>query len=151
MKKLLIIIFFGLFSSGNSYAEEIKKIHFICSFDKFINIVGFFEEVPKPKDELPTVITNDEFLILEIKPNDDIRVLETSFWIISSTFEPEERIIIPSEINDKEIVFKIPIKSDKVSQVVTLNRRSGKLEFAFKSPVDKGKIYYSCSVKEKLF
>ena len=151
MKKILTIIFFGLLLSGNAYAETIKKIHFICSFDKFINIVALFEEVPKPKDELPKVITNDRFLILEIKPNDDIRVLETSFWIISSTFEPEERIIIPSEINDKEIVFKIPRKSDKVSQIVTLNRRSGKLEYEFKSPVDNGKIFYSCSVKEKLF
>ena len=151
MKKILTIIFFGLLLSGNAYAETIKKIHFICSFDKFINIVALFEEVPKPKDELPTVITNDRFLILEIKPNDDIRVLETSFWIISSTFEPEERIIIPSEINDKEIVFKIPRKSDKVNQIVTLNRRSGKLVYKFKSPVDQGNIYWSCSEKEKLF
>ena len=150
MKKLFGILALSLFLSGSAYAETIKKIHFICSFDKFINIVAF-DEIPKPKDELPTVITNDRFLILGIKPNDDIIVLETSFWIISSTFEPKERIIIPSEINDKEIRFKIPRLSENVNQVVTLNRRSGKLEYAFKSPVDHGKIFYTCSIKEKLF
>ena len=150
MKKLLTIIFFGLLLSGSAYAETIKKIHLICSFDKFESGPTMYTTII-PKDELSDATTGDKFVILEIRPNDNIKVLETSFWLISSVFEPEKRIIIPFEINDREIKFKIPRKSDTVNQIVTLNRRSGKLVYQFKNPVDQGNIYWSCLEKEKLF
>ena len=150
MKKVLVFIVFTFLLNGIAFAETIKKIHLICSFDKFeLGPIMYSKIVPK--DELPNAVTEDNFIILEIRPNDKIKVLETSFWSISSLYEPVKRIIIPFEINDREIKFKIPRKSDKVNQIVTLNRRSGKLVYKFKSPVDQGNIYWSCSEKEKLF
>tara|TARA_B100000287_G_scaffold356929_1_gene348021 strand:+ start:92 stop:544 length:453 start_codon:yes stop_codon:yes gene_type:complete len=150
MKKLLGIVVLNLLFSGSAIAEDIKKIHFICEFDRYLEINGF-DEKQIDKKILPSAVTEDEFITIGITPNNEILILETSYWGVSSLYEPEERIIIPYSITDKEIKFDIPGRSNGVEHYYTLNRRSGKLEMFFKNSVSNSKMYSSCSIKEKIF
>lgn len=150
MKKLLSIIFISLLFSGNGYAENIKKIHFICEFERYYEINGIDEKL-KSINKLTTAITDDEFITIGIKPNEEIIILETSYWGMSQFKKPEERIIIPYSVTDNEIKFDNPGSPSSVKHTYTMNRRTGKLVMNFKNKVGEARTHSNCSVKEKLF
>ena len=103
MKKLLAIIVLGLLFGGNGYAETLTLN---CSFEKYVNRTNFYDEKIINKNQLPTIITDDKFITLEIKSNNDVKILETSLIIGYKMRKPEDRIIIPFKINDNFIHFK---------------------------------------------
>ena len=150
MKKLLYLIFFSLLLSSNAYAETLTLN---CSFEKYVDRTNIYAEKIIPENQLPTSMTDDKFITLEIKSNNDVKILETSIMMGYETRKPEERIITPYKINDNFIHFKETENSlDKYS----LDRRTGLLLLNYKS--SKGnttkeelKIYYSCVKKNKLF
>ena len=145
MRKLLSIIVLGLLLSGNAYAESLTLN---CSFEKYVDQTNFLDEKIIPKNQLPTVITDDKFITLEIKSNNDIKILETSIMMGYEFYKPEDKIIIPYEINDNFIHFKEKENSlDKYS----LDRRTGSLQLNYKSSKEKLRIYYFCTKKDKLF
>ena len=145
MKKLLSIIFLGLLLSANAYAENLTLN---CSFEKYVDQTNFLDEKIIPKNQLPTVITDDKFITLDIKSNNDIKILETSIMMGYEFYKPEDKIIIPYEINDNFIHFKEKENSlDKYS----LDRRTGSLQLNYKSSKEKLRIYYFCVKKDKLF
>ena len=150
MKKFFLQIIFILFLSVNAYAENIKKIHFICEFDRYYEINAIDEKLVNI-NELPNAITNDEFITIGIKPNEEIIILETSYWMMSQFKEPEERIIIPYSVTDNEIKFDNPGSPSSVKHTYTMNRRTGKLVMNFKNKVGEARTHSNCSVKEKLF
>ena len=150
MKKIILFIAISLVFSANSNAESIKKIHFICEFDKYFEIYGL-KEKQISKSDLPNAILEDQFITIGVKPNDEIIILETSYWRDLSIYDPEDKIIIPYSITDNEIKFDIPTKSSGVEHYFIMNRRSGNLEMVFKNSVSHAKMYSSCSVKEKIF
>ena len=150
MKKFFLQIIFILFLSVNAYAENIKKIHFICEFERYYEINGIDEKL-KNINKLPTAITDDEFITIGIKPNEEIIILETSYWGMSQFKEPEERIIIPYSVTDNEIKFDNPGSPSSVKHTYTMNRRTGKLVMNFKNKVGEARTHSNCSVKEKLF
>ena len=144
MKKLLGVVVFSLLTMNVSYAETLTLN---CSFEKYVD-QSFLEEKIIPKNQLPTIITDDKFITLEIKSNNDIKILETSIMMGYEFYKPEDKIIIPYEINDNFIHFKEKENSlDKYS----LDRRTGSLLLNYKSSKEKLRIYYFCVKKEKLF
>jgi len=139
MKKILLVLFFSLLTMNVSYA---KTLTLNCSFEKYVD-QSFLEEKIIPKNQLPTIITDDKFITLEIKSNNDIKILDNSLmiWI-------KPKIIIPYKIDDNFIYFKEKENSlDKYS----LDRRTGSLLLNYKSSKEKLRIYYFCVKKEKLF
>ena len=139
MKKLLGVVVFSLLTMNVSYAETLTLN---CSFEKYVD-QSFLEEKIIPKNQLPTIITDDKFITLEIKSNNDIKILDNSFmiWI-------KPKIIIPYKIDDNFIHFKEKENSlDKYS----LDRRTGSLLLNYKSSKEKLRIYYFCVKKDKLF
>ncbi len=139
MKKLLGVVVFSLLTMNVSYAETLTLN---CSFEKYVD-QSFLEEKIIPKNQLPTIITDDKFITLEIKSNNDIKILDNSLmiWI-------KPKIIIPYKIDDNFIHFKEKENSlDKYS----LDRRTGSLLLNYKSSKEKLRIYYFCVKKEKLF
>ena len=115
MKKLLAIIVLGLLFGGNGYAETLTLN---CSFEKYVNRTNFYDEKIINKNQLPTIITDDKFITLEIKSNNDVKILETSLIIGYEMRKPEDRIIIPFKINDNFTHFK-----EKVNLYVYLKNR----------------------------
>ena len=145
MKKLLMIVVMGLLLSGKAYAESLTLN---CSFEKYVDQTNFLDEKIILKNQLPTVITDDKFITLDIKSNNDIKILETSIMMGYEFYKPEDKIIIPYEINDNFIHFKEKENSlDKYS----LDRRTGSLQLNYKSSKEKLRIYYFCIKKDKLF
>ena len=71
MKKIILFIAISLVFSANSNAESIKKIHFICEFDKYFEIYGL-KEKQISKSDLPNAILEDQFITIGVKPNDEI-------------------------------------------------------------------------------
>ena len=139
MKKILLVLFFSLLTMNVSYA---KTLTLNCSFEKYVD-QSFLEEKIIPKNQLPTIITDDKFITLEIKSNNDIKILDNSLmiWI-------KPKIIIPYKIDDNFIYFKEKENSlDKYS----LDRRTGSLLLNYKSSKEKLRIYYLCVKKDKLF
>ena len=139
MKKILLVLFFSLLTMNVSYA---KTLTLNCSFEKYVD-QSFLEEKIIPKNQLPTIITDDKFITLEIKSNNDIKILDNSLmiWI-------KPKIIIPYKIDDNFIHFKEKENSlDKYS----LDRRTGSLLLNYKSSKEKLRIYYLCVKKDKLF
>ena len=135
----------GLLCSGNNYAETLTLN---CSFEKYVDQTNFLEEKIIPKDQLPTVITDDKFITLEIKSNNDIKIIETSFMISYDIRKPEDRIIIPFKINDNFIHFK---EKENSRDEYSLDRRTGLLLLNYKSNKEKLTIYHICIKKNKLF
>ncbi len=140
MKKLLSIIVLGLLLSGNAYAETLTLN---CSFEKFVDQTNFLDEKIIPKNQLPTIVTDDKFITLEIKSKNDIKILDTSLMVRITP-----KIIIPFKINDNFIHFK---ELENSSDIYSLDRRTGLLLVNYKSSKEKLRIYYSCVKKNKLF
>ena len=135
MKKILLVLFFSLLTMNVSYA---KTLTLNCSFEKYVD-QSFLEEKIIPKNQLPTIITDDKFITLEIKSNNDIKILDNSLmiWI-------KPKIIIPYKIDDNFIHFKEKENSlDKYS----LDRRTGSLLLNYKSSKEKLRIYYFKIIK----
>ena len=145
MKKLLAIIVLGLFFSGNAYAETLTLN---CSFEKYVNRTNFYDEKIINKNQLPTIITDDKFITLEIKSNNDVKILETSLIIGYEMRKPEDGIIIPFKINDNFIHFK---EKENSLDIYSLDRRTGLLLLNYESSKEKLTIYHSCVKKNKLF
>ena len=140
MKKLLGVVVFSLLTMNVSYAEILTLN---CTFEKFVDQTNFLDEKIIPQNQLPTLITDDKFITLEIKSNNDIKILDTSFMI-----RVTPKIIIPYKIDDNFIHFKEKENSlDKYS----LDRRTGSLLLNYKSSKEKLRIYYLCVKKDKLF
>tara|TARA_R110000822_G_C14938556_1_gene453425 strand:+ start:5 stop:427 length:423 start_codon:yes stop_codon:yes gene_type:complete len=140
MKKILSLLIVSLLLSGNAYAETLTLN---CSFEKYVDQTNFQDEKIIPKNQLSTLITDDKFITLEIKSNNDIKILDNSLmiWI-------KPKIIIPYKIDDNFIHFKEKENSlDKYS----LDRRTGSLLLNYKSSKEKLRIYYLCVKKDKLF
>ena len=140
MKKLLGVIVFSLLTMNVSYAETLTLN---CSFEKYVDQTNFLEEKIIPKNQLPTLITDDKFITLEIKSNNDIKILDTSFMI-----RVTPKIIIPYKIDDNFIHFK---EKDNSLDKYSLDRRTGSLLLNYKSSKEKLRIYYFCVKKDKLF
>ena len=140
MKKLLGVIFFSLLTMNVSYAETLTLN---CSFEKYVDQTNFLDEKIIPKNQLSTLITDDKFITLEIKSNNDIKILDNSFmiWI-------KPKIIIPYKIDDNFIHFK---EKDNSLDKYSLDRRTGSLLLNYKSSKEKLRIYYFCVKKDKLF
>ena len=68
----------SLLLSCSAYAEILTLN---CSFEKYVDRTNFLDEKIIPKNQLSTVITDDKFITLEIKSNNDIKIIETSFMI----------------------------------------------------------------------
>ena len=150
MRKLLMTVVIGLLLSGKAYAESLTLN---CSFEKYVDQTNFLDEKIIPKNQLPTVITDDKFITLDIKSNNDIKILETSIMMGYEFYKPEDKIIIPYEINDNFIHFK---EKENSLDIYSLDRRTGLLLLNYKS--SKGnttkevvRMYYSCVKKNKLF
>ncbi|MDC0866091.1 hypothetical protein OAP79_01800 [Candidatus Pelagibacter sp.] len=140
MKKLSVIVFLYLLLSANSYAETLTLN---CSFEKYVDQTNFLDEKIIPKNQLPTLITDDKFITLEIKSNNDIKILDTSFMI-----RVTPKIITPYKIDDNFIHFK---EKENSSDKYSLDRRTGLVLVNYKSSKEKLRIYYSCVKKNKLF
>ena len=140
IKKLLSIIIASLLLSGNAYAETLTLN---CSFEKFVDQTNFLDEKIIPKNQLPTIVTDDKFITLEIKSKNDIKILDTSLML-----RVKPKIIIPFEINDNFIHFK---EKENSLDIYSLDRRTGLLLVNYKSSKEKLRIYYSCVKKNKLF
>ena len=140
MKKLLGVIVFSLLTMNVSYAETLTLN---CSFEKYVDQTNFLDEKIIPKNQLSTLITDDKFITLEIKSNNDIKILDNSFmiWI-------KPKIIIPYKIDDNFIHFK---EKDNSLDKYSLDRRTGSLLLNYKSSKEKLRIYYFCVKKDKLF
>jgi len=121
MKKLLSIIVLGLLLSGNAYAETLTLN---CSFEKFVDQTNFLDEKIIPKNQLPTIVTDDKFITLEIKSKNDIKILDTSLMVRITP-----KIIIPFKINDNFIHFK---ELENSSDIYSLDRRTGLLLVNYK-------------------
>ena len=145
MKKFLAIIVLGLLFSGNAYAETLTLN---CSFEKYVNRTNFYDEKIINKNQLPTIITDDKFITLEIKSNNDVKILETSLIIGYEMRKPEDGIIIPFKINDNFIHFK---EKENSLDIYSLDRRTGLLLLNYESSKEKLTIYHSCVKKNKLF
>jgi hypothetical protein len=142
MKKFSIffIFFYFIFNIEGNGAETLTLN---CSFEKYVDQTNLLDEKIIPKNQLSTLITDDKFITLEIKSNNDIKILDNSFmiWI-------KPKIIIPYKIDDNFIHFKEKENSlDKYS----LDRRTGSLLLNYKSSKEKLRIYYLCVKKDKLF
>ena len=140
MKKILSIIVLSLLLSGNAYAETLTLN---CSFEKFVDQTNFLDEKIIPKNQLPTIVTDDKFITLEIKSKNDIKILDNSLMI-----QITKKIIIPFKIDDNFIHFK---ELENSSNIYSLDRRTGLLLVNYKSSKEKLRIYYSCVKKNKLF
>jgi hypothetical protein len=140
MKKLLLIIVFGLLCFVPANAETLTLN---CTFEKFVDQTNFLDEKIIPKNQLPTLITDDKFITLEIKSNNDIKILDTSFMI-----RVTPKIIIPYKIDDNFIHFK---EKENSSDKYSLDRRTGLVLVNYKSSKEKLRIYYPCVKKDKLF
>ena len=141
MKKLLsVILVICSLLGGNAYAENLTLN---CSFEKYVDQTNFLDEKIIPKNQLSTLITDDKFITLEIKSNNDIKILDNSFmiWI-------KPKIIIPYKIDDNFIHFK---EKDNSLDKYSLDRRTGSLLLNYKSSKEKLRIYYFCVKKDKLF
>jgi hypothetical protein len=140
MKKLLGVVVFSLLTMNVSYAETLTLN---CSFEKYVDQTNFLDEKIIPKNQLSTLITDDKFITLEIKSNNDIKILDNSFmiWI-------KPKIIIPYKIDDNFIHFK---EKDNSLDKYSLDRRTGSLLLNYKSSKEKLRIYYFCVKKDKLF
>ena len=140
MKKLLGVIVFSLLTMNVSYAETLTLN---CSFEKYVDQTNFLDEKIIPKNQLSTLITDDKFITLEIKSNNDIKILDNSFmiWI-------KPKIIIPYKIDDNFIHFK---EKENSLDIYSLDRRTGSLLLNYKSSKEKLRIYYFCVKKDKLF
>ena len=140
MKKLLGVVVFSLLTMNISYAETLTLN---CSFEKYVDQTNFLDEKIIPKNQLSTLITDDKFITLEIKSNNDIKILDNSFmiWI-------KPKIIIPYKIDDNFIHFK---EKDNSLDKYSLDRRTGSLLLNYKSSKEKLRIYYFCVKKDKLF
>ena len=145
MKKILSLLIVSLLLSGNAYAETLTLN---CSFEKFVDQTNFLDEKIIPKNQLPTIVTDDKFITLEIKSKNDIKILDTSLML-----RVKPKIIIPFEINDNFIHFK---EKENSLDIYSLDRRTGLLLLNYKS--SKGnttkevvRVYYSCVKKNKLF
>ena len=140
MKKLLAIIFMSLLWCGSAYAETLTLN---CSFEKFVDQTNFLDEKIIPKNQLPTIVTDDKFITLEIKSKNDIKILDNSLMI-----QITKKIIIPFKIDDNFIHFK---ELENSSNIYSLDRRTGLLLVNYKSSKEKLRIYYFCVKKDKLF
>ena len=140
MKKLLGVVVFSLLTMNVSYAETLTLN---CSFEKYVDQTNFLDEKIISKNQLSTLITDDKFITLEIKSNNDIKILDNSFmiWI-------KPKIIIPYKIDDNFIHFK---EKDNSLDKYSLDRRTGSLLLNYKSSKEKLRIYYFCVKKDKLF
>ena len=145
MKKFLYLIFFSLLLSSNAYAETLTLN---CSFEKYVDRTNIYAEKIIPENQLPTSMTDDKFITLEIKSKNDIKILDTSLML-----RVKPKIIIPFEINDNFIHFK---EKENSLDIYSLDRRTGLLLLNYKS--SKGnttkevvRMYYSCVKKNKLF
>ena len=150
MKKLLAIVVLGLLWSGNAYSETLTLN---CSFEKYVDRTNIYAEKIIPENQLPTIMTDDKFITLEIKSKNDIKILDTSLIIGYEMRKPEDRIIIPFKINDNFIHFK---EKENSLDIYSLDRRTGLLLLNYES--SKGNTtkevvrkYYSCVKKNKLF
>jgi hypothetical protein len=141
MKKLLGIMVLGLLLNMNvSYAETVTLN---CTFEKYVDQTNFLDEKIIPKNQLPTIITDDKFITLEIKSNNDIKILDTSFMI-----RVTPKIIIPYKIDNNFIHFK---EKENSSDKYSLDRRTGLVLVNYKSSKEKLRIYYPCVKKDRLF
>ena len=140
MKKFLYLIFFSLLLSGNAYAETLTLN---CSFEKYVDRTNIYAEKIIPENQLPTSMTDDKFITLEIKSKNDIKILDTSLML-----RIDPKIIIPFKINDNFIHFK---EKENSLDIYSLDRRTGLLLLNYKSSKEELKIYYSCVKKNKLF
>jgi len=140
MKKILSIIVLSLLLSGNAYAETLTLN---CSFEKFVDQTNFLDEKIIPKSQLPTIVTDDKFITLEIKSKNDIKILDNSLMV-----QITKKIIIPFKIDDNFIHFK---ELENSSDIYSLDRRTGLLLVNYKSSKEKLRIYYFCVKKDKLF
>ena len=145
MKKLLSILALALFFSGNAYAETLTLN---CSFEKYVDRTNIYAEKIIPENQLPTSMTDDKFITLEIKSKNDIKILDTSLML-----RINPKIIIPFKINDNFIHFK---ENENSLNIYSLDRRTGLLLLNYKS--SKGNTtrqevrkYYSCVKKNRLF
>ena len=146
MKKFLYLIFFSLLLSSNAYAETLTLS---CSFEKYVDRTNIYAEKIIPENQLPTSMTDDKFITLEIKSKNDIKILDTS--LMGDRINP--KIIIPFKINDNFIHFK---EKENSLDIYSLDRRTGLLLLNYKS--SKGNTtrqevrkYYSCVKKNRLF
>ena len=146
MKKLLAIVVLGLLLGGNAYSETLTLN---CSFEKYVDRTNIYAEKIIPENQLPTSMTDDKFITLEIKSKNDIKILDTS--LMGDRINP--KIIIPFKINDNFIHFK---EKENSLDIYSLDRRTGLLLLNYKS--SKGNTtkevvrkYYSCVKKNKLF
>ena len=140
----------GLLLSGNAYSETLTLN---CSFEKYVDRTNIYAEKIIPENQLPTIMTDDKFITLEIKSKNDIKILDTSLIIGYEMRKPEDRIIIPFKINDNFINFK---EKENSLDIYSLDRRTGLLLLNYES--SKGNTtkevvrkYYSCVKKNKLF
>ena len=150
MKKLLAIVVLGLLLGGNAYSETLTLN---CSFEKYVDRTNIYAEKIIPENQLPTIMTDDKFITLEIKSKNDIKILDTSLIIGYEMRKPEDRIIIPFKINDNFIHFK---EKENSLDIYSLDRLTGLLLLNYES--SKGNTtkevvrkYYSCVKKNKLF
>ena len=144
MKKILSLLIVSLLLSGNAYAETLTLN---CSFEKYVDQTNFQDEKIIPKNQLSTLITDDKFITLEIKSNNDIKILDNSLmiWI-------KPKIIIPYKIDDNFIHFK---EKENSLDIYSLDRRTGLLLLNYKSSEGNStkevvRMYYSCVKKNKL-
>ena len=145
MKKILYLIFFSLLLSTNAYAETLTLN---CSFEKYVDRTNIYAEKIIPENQLPTSMTDDKFITLEIKSKNDIKILDTSLML-----RIDPKIIIPFEINDNFIHFK---EKENSLDIYSLDRRTGLLLLNYKSSKgnttrEEVRKYYSCVKKNKLF
>ena len=145
MKKFLYLIFFSLLLSSNAYAETLTLS---CSFEKYVDRTNIYAEKIIPENQLPTSMTDDKFITLEIKSKNDIKILDTSLML-----RIDPKIIIPFEINDNFIHFK---EKENSLDIYSLDRRIGLLLRNYKSSEGNTtkevvRVYYSCVKKNRLF
>jgi hypothetical protein len=145
IKKLLSIIVLGLLLSGNAYAETLTLS---CSFEKYVDRTNIYAEKIIPENQLPTSMTDDKFITLEIKSKNDIKILDTSLML-----RIDPKIIIPFKINDNFIHFK---EKENSLDIYSLDRRIGLLLRNYKSSEGNTtkevvRVYYSCVKKNRLF
>ena len=117
MKKILGIVVMGLLLGGNAYAETLTLN---CSFEKYVDRTNIYAEKIIPENQLPTSMTDDKFITLEIKSKNDIKILDTS--LMGDRINP--KIIIPFKINDNFIHFK---EKENSLDIYSLDRRTGLL------------------------
>ena len=153
MKKLFLsIVVLGLLLSGNAYAE---KTTLICIFEQYIeNPSSSVEKKIIPKNKLiGSGLDEDKFIVLENLGNNKIKILETTLDAMMEFRTPNDRVVIPSKITDREIKFD---GFDKISDgysYYVLNRFNGNLIFKVfnNAAIQTVRLDRNCKIKEKLF